>query len=246
VCTIAARRLARLEEVAKMIHTAYPAQVQPLPVACEVTDRASVAAAIEAAVQHMGGIDLLINNAGISVYGQTERMDAEDLARVMDVNFLGCVNGMQEILPIMRKQGGGHIVNIASLAALHGVPYLAAYGASKAALAAFSQSLRAEVSSAGITIQVIYPGYIQTPIFAKERSLGGAIRPQPPYEPVDSMAYRIANAIAKEKPEVFFGPRGKLMAFLRGAMPWVLRRTMRSLAIRLGKKQEGCHAQAQA
>jgi len=242
VCVLAARRVHCLESLADRIVATVPGTVRPLPVACDVSDRESVAAVIRTGVQQMGGIDVLINNAGVSMYGETERTSVRDLTEILDVNFLGCVHGMQAVLPYMRGQGGGRIVNIASLAAIHGVPYLAAYGASKAALAAYSQSLRAEVAHEGIGVQLVYPGYTQTSIFTKERKLGGARRPRPPYAPVDQVARQIVKAVEKGKTEVLLDSRGRWMSFLHGFMPRVLDQVMSRLAFRLGENEEIRHA----
>ncbi len=242
VCAIASRRIHHLEALAAQIQAASSGSARPLPVVCDVSDRASVASALRSAAQDMGGIDILVNNAGISVYGETERTSDHDLNEVMGVNFLGCVHGMQEVLPYLRENGGGHIVNIASLAAIHGVPYLAAYGASKAALAAFSQSLRAELIHEGITIQVVYPGYTQTAIFANERKLGGAHRPRHAYAPVDRVAHQIVKAMKRRKSEVVLGTRGRWMASLSGILPRVLDRIMGRMADELGEHEVSHHA----
>jgi short-subunit dehydrogenase len=205
-----------------------------------------VAAAVETAVRRLGGIDLLINNAGASVYGATERTSERDAADLLDVNLLGCVRTMRAVLPHMRRQGGGAIVNIASVAAVRGVPYLAAYGASKAALAAYSQSLRAEVARDGIRVQVVYPGYTETPIFATEKKLGGARRPRPPYAPADRVARRIVDAIERGRPEVFPAASGRWLALLQGFLPGLADRIMARLAVRLEESEVDDHATAQA
>jgi short-subunit dehydrogenase len=243
-CVLAARRVHRLEALADRIAAAVPGAARPIAVACDVSDRASVAAAVRAATARLGFVDVLVNNAGVSAYGETGRTSPRDLADLLDVNFLGAVHAMQAVLPSMRRRGRGRIVNVASLAAIHGVPYLAAYSASKAALAAYSQSLRAEVARDGVTVQVIYPGYTETGIFAAERQLGGARRPPPPYAPADRVARRIVDAMVRGRAEVHLDHRGRLMAFLHGAMPRLLDRVMSRMAVRLGDSEVIHHAQA--
>jgi short-subunit dehydrogenase len=240
-CVLAARRRDQVAALSARIAAELPDVAAPLAVVCDVCDRKSVADAVDAAARRLGGLDILVNNAGTSAYGETARTSPRDLSQVLAVNFLGSVTMMQEVLPHLRRQHRGVIVNIASVAALHGVPYLAAYGASKAALAAFSQSLRAEVASEGIRIQMIYPDYTQTPLFDHERRLGGARRPRPPYAPADRTARRIVRAIQQERAEVVLSTRGRWLAFLHGAGSPLVDHVMRRLAAQLGEREVSRH-----
>ena len=180
---LAARRARALTQVIEEIGAGFPASPLPLAVPCDVTDRGDAARLMKTGAAHLGGLDILVNCAGIGVYGPNARTPLEDFRSVMEVNFFGAVNAVLEALPLMKEAGKGLVVNIASLAAKHGVPYLGAYSASKAALAAFSQSLRAELADAGISVLVVYPGYTETEFFLKERNVGGAHRPPGPYAP---------------------------------------------------------------
>jgi short-subunit dehydrogenase len=240
--TLTSRRLDRLQTVAREIAATAPGVPTPLPVRCDVANRADVHALISTAASHMGGVDLLINNAALSVYGDTERTSETEFQMLLAVNFLGPVYGMLETLPIMRRQGNGFIVNIASLAALHGVPYLSAYGASKAALASVSQSLRAELSQTSIKILVVYPGYTETPLFEHERKVGGARRPQGPYRSVNPVARSVLRAIETEKQELVLTPEGKTMVLLRGLLPRGIQLVMNRVATRLREKGGISHA----
>jgi short-subunit dehydrogenase len=244
-CTLASRRVDLLCDLADDIAAEHGEDARPIAVRCDVTDRTSVTKAVDVAARRMGRIDLLVNNAGASAYGETARTRDEDLVDLLDVNLLGCARTMRAVLPHLERQGGGVIVNIASVAALRGVPYLAAYGASKAALAAYSQSLRAEVAGQGIRVQVVYPGYTQTPIFDNERKLGGARRPRPPYAPVEEVARRIVAAISRGRPETILGATGRWLAFLHGSLPGLVDRIMRRIAGRLGESEVNDHASAQ-
>lgn len=239
--TIASRRLEVLQKVADEIATGVPMGDAPLPIRCDVANRADVHRLISTAMGHMGGIDVLINNAALCVYGETERTMETDFQMLMAVNFHGAVHTMMETVPYMRRQGGGMLVNIASLAALHGVPYLAAYGASKAALVSVSQSLRAELSSWNIRVLVVYPGYIDTPLFAKEKNVGGARRPDGPYRPVQGVAQSVAGAIRTEKQELVLTTEGKALATLRGVMPGGVQLAMNRIAGRLRKDEVSSH-----
>jgi len=240
-CALAARRRGRLESLAAEIRRDRPGTTV-VTVTCDVTDPDCVTAAVGAVARELGGIDLLVNDAGICAYGDTERTSDRDLTDLLAVNLLGSVRTMRAVVPLMRQRGGGRIVNIASLAALHGVPYLAAYGASKAALAVYSQSLRAELARDGIGVQVVYPGYTAPEIFAAEKTLSGVRRPDPPYAPADRVARRIVDAIERGAPEVVLDARGRWLSLLRGLVPGAIDRIMARLAVRLGRPEEVDHA----
>ncbi len=228
VLALASRRQDRLREAADKIASAFPHIPTPLAVPCDVSDRESVHQLMQRCVSDLGGIDILINNAGICVYGDAERTPLEEFHAVMDVNFFGALHSMLEVLSTMKQTGKGLIVNIASVAALHGIPYLGAYGASKAALVSLTQSLRAELSKSGISILIVYPGYTQTDIFKNEKRVGDAHRPPGPYAPASRVARAIVKAIEGEKRELVLSPKGKILAFIQGVLPgvvdWVMKR----------------------
>jgi NAD(P)-dependent dehydrogenase (short-subunit alcohol dehydrogenase family) len=192
-----------LGNVVDEIKNDFPAAPPALAVACDITSRGDVARLASFCADHFGGLDILVNSAGIGAYGPNERTSLEDFRSVMEVNFFGAVNCVLESLPLLKKGGRGMVVNIASLAAKHGVPYLGAYSASKAAMAAFSQSLRAELAPSGISVLVVYPGYTQTEFFLKEKKVGGAQRPAGPYCPVARAARAIVRAMGKKREMVF-------------------------------------------
>ncbi len=148
-------RLKTLRKVSDEIKDAFPEIQAPLSIPCDVSDRDDVSRLLKKCVDYLGGIDILINNAGIGVYGNAEMTTLEDFRCVMEVNFFGSVNCILEVLPHMKEMGKGLIINIASVTAKHGVPYLGAYSASKAALVALSQSLRAELAKSGISIMIV-------------------------------------------------------------------------------------------
>ncbi len=156
VVTAAARRAERLEELAREVADRLPGAPPITPAACDVTDTGQVSWLVGSAVERQGPIDVLINNAGICVYGDVESTTAADFESVMSVNFLGCVRLMLEVLPFMKSRESGLIVNVASVAAFHGVPYLSTYCASKAALVAASQSIRAELDGSGVEVMIVW------------------------------------------------------------------------------------------
>lgn len=230
---IASRRLDRLQEVAGDIKRAFPDNEFPLVISCDVTKREEVRRLVKESVDHFGGIDILVNNAGIGVYGPGERTGLEDIRSVMEVNFFGAIHCLYEVLPRMKKTGKGLIVNIASVAAKHGVPYLGAYCASKSALTAMSQSFRAELAKSGISFLIVFPGYTQTEFFKNEKKVGRVHRPQGPYVSVQKVAKAIIRAIEKEKKNLVLSIEGKALTLLQNLMPWLVERTMEKIAIQL-------------
>jgi short-subunit dehydrogenase len=238
---LTSRRFERLKELAGEIKQAFPDIAVPLAIPADVTKPKEVKSLIESSVDHFGGIDILINNAGLGVYGDTERTTLEEFRLLMEVNFLGAVRYILEVLPIMKRKDKGLIINIASVAAKHGVPYLGAYSASKAALVALSQSLRAELVNSHVSIMIVYPGYTQTDFFKKEKKLGGAHRPPEPYASPQKVARTIVKASQIEKRDLVLSREGKALTFFKNSMPWLVERTMERIALNLRDKKEVWH-----
>ncbi len=238
---LTSRRFECLKELAGEIKQAFPDIPVPLAIPADVTNAVEVKRLIESSVDHFGGIDILINNAGLGVYGDTERTTLEEFRLLMEVNFLGAVRCLLEVLPIMKRKDKGLIINIASVAAIHGVPFLGAYSASKAALVALSQSLRVELADSHITIMIVYPGYTQTDFFMKEKKLGGAHRPPEPYTSPQKVAKAIVKASQREKRELVLSGEGKALTFFKSSMPWLVEKAMERIAFKLRDKKEVSH-----
>lgn len=132
----------------------------------DVTDMSQVEEVVRKVIGQYGRIDILLNNAG---YGQFERfqdMPVESFEAMMDTNYMGVVRCTKAVLPYMRKQGNGHIVNIASMAGKIGSAKSTSYTATKHAVLGFTNALRMELRSEGITVSAINPGPIDTEFFA--------------------------------------------------------------------------------
>ncbi len=130
----------------------------------DVTDPASVAKGVREAVGVLGGIDVLINNAGISHIGPFEEMPDEQGRAIMETDFFGAASVIRAVLPHMRAARGGLVINVTSLAGQIGVPYQTYYCASKFALEGLSEALRLELFSQNIRVVVVEPGDINTDI----------------------------------------------------------------------------------
>jgi NAD(P)-dependent dehydrogenase (short-subunit alcohol dehydrogenase family) len=130
----------------------------------DVRDDTSVAECVRAVVSNAGRIDLLVNNAGVAMAGALEETTIDEFRNVMDTNVFGTVRMMQAVLPVMREQRAGRIVNIGSVTAFLPMPYSAAYCASKHAIRGLSESVDHEVRGFWIRVVVIEPGFIRTDI----------------------------------------------------------------------------------
>ena len=173
------------------------------PVAIDVTDPSSVenAAKVVHEATGGGGLRAVINNAGVIVQGPLELVPAGELRRQFEVNTLGPAHVIQAFLPLLRT-GKGRIINISAPTARVPVPFMAPIGASKAALASFSDSLRLELGAWGIPVTVIEPGGTDTPIFRKaETAAQAALGTTDPAKAAlysDQLA-AVAKAAAKQK-----------------------------------------------
>ncbi len=137
-----------------------------LAVGCDVGERASVKAALDAAVAEFGRLDVLFNNAGISKTQHFLEVTEEDWERIMRVNGLGVLFGMQEAAKIYQEQGdGGKIVNTASIAGKEGFPLFPAYCASKFAVVSLTQSGARDLAGEGITVNAFCPGVVTTELW---------------------------------------------------------------------------------
>ena len=133
-----------------------------LSLIADVSDKQAVDGLVESVVAEFGRIDAVVNNAGILIAGEVEALKEEHWDQVMDVNAKGTFLVVQAVLPIMKRQRGGRIVNIASIGGKHGAPGQAHYSASKAAMMGFTRVLAQEVGPLGITANCVCPGIILT------------------------------------------------------------------------------------
>lgn len=136
-----------------------PSQISML--ACDVTDEASVASLVSTVLESTGRIDLLVNNAGLGMFGAAEESSVAQVQRLFDVNLFGVMRMTNAVLPSMRRQGEGRIVNISSALGFVPAPYSAYYGASKYALEGYSESLDHEIRGFNIRVSLIEPGTVQ-------------------------------------------------------------------------------------
>jgi NADP-dependent 3-hydroxy acid dehydrogenase YdfG len=156
---VGARREDRLDQLVKEIEAEGG---QARAVKLDVTDPASAKAFITHAQDSFGRVDILVNNAGVMLLGPVQDADLEAWRRMVDVNVLGVLYSTHAALPIMAEAGGGHIVNISSVAGRYARPGNAVYALTKFGVGAFSEALRQEMVSARIRVTLIEPGFVDT------------------------------------------------------------------------------------
>ncbi|GAB4197307.1 MAG: SDR family oxidoreductase [Wenzhouxiangellaceae bacterium] len=120
--------------------------------------------------QQWGGLDVLVNNAGVAAGGRLEETPLDDWQWIMDIDLMGVVKGCHTFIPLFRRQQRGHIVNIASFAGLAGAPQIAAYGTAKAGVVAMSELIRAELHDVQVGVSVVCPSFVKTNLLETFRS----------------------------------------------------------------------------
>ncbi|MEU6573438.1 SDR family oxidoreductase [Streptomyces sp. NPDC046805] len=133
-----------------------------LPLTLDVTDRQAVQEAVTAAHERFGRLDVVVNNAGYGLFGMVEEVTEQQARAQMDTNFFGALNVTQAVLPILRGQGSGHIVQISSVSGVVAFPSVGLYHASKWALEGLTESLAKEVAPFGIKVTLVEPGAFST------------------------------------------------------------------------------------
>ena len=147
----------------------------------DLTDMLSIEKAVETVIGREGRIDVLINNAGMHSGGPAETIPSEYIRLQTDTNYLGMVNLIRKVLPVMRKQGGGTIINFSSIGGLMGLPFQSFYSAGKFAIEGFSEALRMEVKKFNIKVVLINPGDFHTANTANRRNYLSPSTPDDPY-----------------------------------------------------------------
>jgi NAD(P)-dependent dehydrogenase (short-subunit alcohol dehydrogenase family) len=147
----------------------------------DVTDDKSVKDAIDTILGKRGRIDVVVNNAGYDVFGAVEDLSVEELKAQFETNFFGAIRVMKAVLPTMRKQRRGTIVNVSSVGGLVGIPLNSAYISSKFALEGFSESMQYELEEFGIKVILIEPGVVKTNFFENSKAAKNTASSNSPY-----------------------------------------------------------------
>jgi NAD(P)-dependent dehydrogenase (short-subunit alcohol dehydrogenase family) len=161
---------------------------------CDVTSDASVEAAFSEVLAKAGRIDVLVNNAGVGLMGGAEESSLEQAKSLFDVNVFGVMRTTKAVLPVMRRQGRGRIVNISSVMGLIPAPYMALYASSKHAVEGYSESLDHEIRDAGVRVVLVEPAYTRTSF---ESNLIQADQPFDTYKSARSNAEAVMRDVMK-------------------------------------------------
>ncbi len=228
---LSARRLSELERVAAKLATvdsSAPITLQVL----DVSDTAAIPAVVTSVIQQTGGIDILINNAGISQrsYAVDTSLDVD--RRIMEVNFFGTVALTKAVLPDMLARKSGMIIVISSISGKFGFYLRSAYSASKHALHGFFESLRMEVWNEGIRVMLVCPGKIRTNISLNALTADGSAHQtmdeaQAAGKSAEALATRILQGIRHEEEEVFFGGSEMKAVWIKRYFPRLFSRLIR-------------------
>jgi len=198
-------------------------------VVTDVAEWAQVELLAQQTEERFGRIDTWINMAGVSVYGTVADMNVHDIERTIHVDLMGQIYGMKAVLPVMRRQRSGVIMNVSSALGVRSVPLMSAYCAAKHGINGFTESLRMELQyeKSGIDVVLVLPASMNTPLFRHARSrLGVLPKPVPPvYEP-SVVAEAIVAAAQKPQRDVYAGGAGKGLSVLASLAPSLLDRFM--------------------
>ncbi|WP_328979213.1 SDR family NAD(P)-dependent oxidoreductase [Streptomyces canus] len=169
-----------------------------LPLALDVTDRAAAFAAVRRAADTFGRLDVVVNNAGYGLFGMVEETSEEQARAQLDTNVLGPLWVTQAVLPLLRAQRGGHILQVSSIGGLAAFPSLGLYNASKWALEGMSEALAQEVGPLGVRVTIVEPGPYGT-----DWSGSSAVHAEPlaAYEPIREARRAGAGARAPQDPQ---------------------------------------------
>jgi NAD(P)-dependent dehydrogenase (short-subunit alcohol dehydrogenase family) len=203
-----------------------PRADDPCPViACDLTDDADVAAGVEKAVELLGGLDLLVNNAGIGGPAPAELAPGEEARRQLDVNLLGTWRVTAAAVPAL-VESRGRVVMVASRMAVMQLPLAAAYGASKRAMVAYADALRLELAP-HVAVTSVYPSAVRSPIHDSTQAAGLSLEGMSTYEPLEGVVDAVVDAALTRR------PRRDRATTRRGALELLLSRHVPSVVDRL-------------
>jgi short-subunit dehydrogenase len=220
---LCARRKERLEQLVGRI-TAHGGEASAHGV--DVTDPFAVRAMVDDVAARWGRLDVLVNNAGRGLSATLEQTTAEELRALMELNVVAVLGATQAALPLMRRQGSGHIINVSSIVGRRAVPYRAAYSATKFALGALSEALRVELTGSGIAVTLVYPIGTETELHDVEvqkvpwRRMG-------PEQSAERVARSILACVRRPRPEVYPYWPSRILAVLSVVAPGLVDRGMR-------------------
>ncbi len=225
---LAARSVSALEEVRKAVERL---GVRAIAVPTDVGDRSALESLVERSRSEFGAIDILVNNAGIELTLAYHKLKPEEIEEIVRVNLIAPMHLTWLVLPGMLERGKGHIVNMSSLAGKAGPAYEEPYGATKAGLIGFTQSLRGTYRRHGVSASVVCPGFVEEGMYAQTKQEFGVEAPRRlGVSKPEAVARGVIRAIKKDLPEVIVNPGPiRLLLAATAISPslgeWILERT---------------------
>jgi short-subunit dehydrogenase len=202
---LVARRQALLEQAAERVRAAGS---QALVAPADLAQIGQIASIVPETLEHFGRVDALLNIAGWGSYSWLDRMDPNDIDMQFRVNVLGMVYLTQAVIPVMRRQGAGHIVNMSSYASKVATPVLSMYASTKYAIEGFSDALRRELLPEGIHVSRVHPGGVRDTEFNQKASQRGGVQfDSPSIGSVSKQhaARRLRRLLERPTPEIYIG-----------------------------------------
>jgi len=214
---LGARRSDRLDQVAAGIRASGG---EALALVTDVAEASQVQALVERAVGSYGRVDLLVANAGIGYFAQVEETPLEVIERLWQVNVLGTLHAIRAALPVMRRQGEGHLIVVSSVSGKRGSPGSGLYAATKFAQVGLCEALRVELAGSGIAVSLICPVGTATEFFEAAAARGGLrLRPMGPVQTAERVAAAIIRCARRPRPEVLVYPPARLLVILNALAP---------------------------
>ena len=213
--SLAARRSDRIDALAERI-TADGGRA--LAIATDVTDEASARAFVTQTHEQLGGLHVLVNNAGVMLLGPFESQSGDDWRRMIEVNCLGLLYCSHAALPLMRDGGGGHIVNVSSIAGRRASAFSAAYNMTKFGVTGFSEALRQEALHSKVRVTCVEPGFVETELLShnpgfvqdaakgRKEEIGQVLRSE---DIADAVVYAVAQPEHVGVNEILVRPLGQ-------------------------------------
>ncbi len=203
---------------------------------CDVTRDEDFEAARDELERRWGGVDVVVNNAGVAQAGPIDTVPMEDWRWIVDINLLGVVRGCRTFTPVFKKQGSGHIVNVASMAGLLDVPFMSSYNATKAAVVSLSETLQNELEESGIRVSVVCPSFFKTNIASSMRTAEPGLRVVT--EKLLARSKLTAADVANDVFEAVERNRFYVLSHKDGRAAWMMKRLLpRRLYASVMKKQ---------
>jgi short-subunit dehydrogenase len=232
--SVCARRADRLSEVAREIEAAGG---RALSIVADVTVERDMAELVRLTLERFQRLDVMICNAGFGVAGAIDAMPAEQMRKLLDVNYLGTYYAARAALPVFRQQGRGHLVIVSSIVGRRGVPYMGGYSATKFAQLGLAESLRSELAGSDIHVTVVFPVSTETEFFeVMSHETGSDVRRATgPTQSAEHVANAIARAIDHPVPEVYPYPLSRGLVWLNAFAPSLCDRVVR----KFGRKPVG-------